>query len=677
MATETKTPKSKAPGARQEVKLFTQAAPIESVNEDARTFEVIFSTGELIQHWVRLNDRYQRMWTRVELTAAAADLEYLQRNGPLLNAHWQYDTASVLGSIEDASITNNAARATVKFTTAEDVEHLWQRVLDGSLRNVSMGFDHSEYRLEQQEVGGETVDVMVFTKWRPKELSLVPIGADSGAFVQMDTSNQEEVGMPGDNQGGTAVAPTQQPLGTSAAPSTTQAAPPAAPPAEPPQTPIVDADTVRQEERARIASLQQTAKSLNVPADLLKQAIDKGTSIADFNTEAIAAFTAGDKPKEQSQGGAGHQSLGGPTYHITGDARDRFAQGAEEGFMARLGMEGGKRNEFTGFSLSELARQSLLVANAQMPHDRMSMVGLAFTQAGGAHATSDFAHILANVMNKQVLKGWTDADETFQLWTTAGVLTDFKESKRVGIGSIGNLLEVGEGADYKYGTIGDRGESIALATYGKLLKITRQAIINDDLSLFGRVPTAMGRAARRTIGNLVYAILTTNPNMADGTALFHSDRGNLGSAAAPSVTSLGAARTAMRTQKDRQVKPPVTLNIAPAYILTPAALETTVSQLLNSQVDPQASKGHASNPVAGMAQHIIEPRLDADSATAWYLAANQAVHDTIEVAYLDGVQEPWLEQKEGWTSDGVDLKVRIDAGVAPLDPLTLYKNPGQ
>ncbi|HBP3303557.1 TPA: Clp protease ClpP, partial [Pseudomonas aeruginosa] len=81
------------------------------------------------------------------------------------------------------------------------------------------------------------------------------------------------------------------------------------------------------------------------------------------------------------------------------------------------------------------------------------------------------------------------------------------------------------------------------------------------------------------------------------------------------------------------------------------------------------------NPIRAFAQVIGEPRLDDSSATAWYMAAKKG-SDTIEVAYLDGVDTPYLEQQEGFTVDGVASKVRIDAGVAPLDFRGLQKSNG-
>ena len=218
--------------------------------------------------------------------------------------------------------------------------------------------------------------------------------------------------------------------------------------------------------------------------------------------------------------------------------------------MARGGMQGGERNEFTGLTLAELARQSLTIVGAAAHTNRLEMVGSAFTQSG-AHGTSDFANVLSSLMGKAALMGWAEAEETFEVWTQEGVLTDFKPTKRVGLGLVETLPEVAEGADYTYGTIGDRGETIALATFGRLMRITRQAIINDDLQLFTSLPSKAGRAAKRTIGNLVYAVLTGNPNLSDGVALFHASHNNLAaSGGAPSVATLGAGRAAMRTQKD-------------------------------------------------------------------------------------------------------------------------------
>jgi phage major head subunit gpT-like protein len=364
---------------------------------------------------------------------------------------------------------------------------------------------------------------------------------------------------------------------------------------------------------------------------------------------------------------------------VTADERDRFRQGVEKSLMSKAGLAGGEVNEFSSMSLREVARASLEKAGIKMvTGDPMTMVGAAlgmrqFVMAGGQHTTSDFVEVLANVANKSMLKGYLEAEETFAKWTAKGSLSDFKPAKRVDLNLFPTLAEVPEGGEYTYGTIGDRGESIQLATYGKMFAITRQAIINDDMSVFTRIPSRMGRAAIRTVGNLVYAVLTANAAMSDGVALFHTNHKNIGTGAI-AMAALDAARAKMALQKDPDDLAEGGLNIRPAYFLTPVEIAGTAAALMASQYAPGTTTDP--NIVRGLAEVISDARLSTDSAVKWYLAANPNTTDTIEVAYLNGVSQPTLEQKDGWNVDGVEFKVRLDAGVKPLDFRGLYRSTG-
>jgi len=328
-------------------------------------------------------------------------------------------------------------------------------------------------------------------------------------------------------------------------------------------------------------------------------------------------------------------------------------------------------NPYRGKSLVGLAEACLEARGVSLAGmDRMQIVGAAFT-----HSSGDFSKLLANTANKAMLMGAEEANETFQLWTRAGQLGDFKVADRVDLNEFPTLDKVQEGAEYKYATMGDRAEQIQLATYGKLFSITRQAIINDDLDAFTRIPNRMGRAALRTVGDLVYAILTSNPNMADGNPLFHASHNNLLTAAGISTSSVDAMQVAMGTQKGAGGI--ANLNIELAYLLVPRALRGIANQVRTSQYEVGASAKNNTTPnyVANTFEVVSDSRLDAASATNWYGAANPMTHDTIEVAYLDGNSMPVLEEQDGWKVDGVEFKVRMDAGVSPLDFRTMAKNP--
>nr|WP_217694975.1 MULTISPECIES: ClpP-like prohead protease/major capsid protein fusion protein [Pseudomonas] len=355
--------------------------------------------------------------------------------------------------------------------------------------------------------------------------------------------------------------------------------------------------------------------------------------------------------------------------HVHVDNGNLVGDSVRNSIEARLGLVAAdSSNQFIGMSLMELARASLShrsIGIAGM--DRNGIVGLAFT-----HSSSDFGNLLADIARKSMLKGLEETEESFQKWTAKGTLSDFREASRVDLSTFPSLRKVPEGAEYKYVTVGDRGEKIVLATYGELFSITRQAVINDDLSAMTRVPQLMGRAAIRTVGDLVYAVLGNNPQMSDGKALFHNDHKNKLTAAALSVARIDEAKTKMRTQKDGSA----VLNIRPAYLLTPVALESTAKALLAAEYDPAMVDAKVPNPVRGIVEVISDARLDEQSLTTSYMAASQSMYDTIEVAYLDGNDKPYLEQQQGFTVDGAAFKVRIDAGVAPLSWRTMVQLPG-
>jgi len=352
------------------------------------------------------------------------------------------------------------------------------------------------------------------------------------------------------------------------------------------------------------------------------------------------------------------------------DVRDKTRAGITQAVLARAGLvKAESNNQYRGYTLYEMARASLEQSGFKTNGlGKMELVAAAFT-----HSTSDFTNLLANIANKSMMKGYEEAEETFQLWTSKGNLPDFKSTKRVDLNAFPSLDKVVEGAEYKYATVGDRGETVQLATYGKLFSITRQAIINDDLDSFTKIPQRMGRAAIRTVGDLVYAVLTGAHNMYDGKTLFHADHANIATAAALSTAAVDALRVKMALQKDGNA----TLNIRLANLIVPVALEGLAKTVRDSEFEISATRDATTpNSVRGTFEVISDARLDAASSTAYYGAANASVTDTVEVQYLDGNEAPTLEQQNGWGVDGVDLKVRMDAGVKALSWKALAKNAG-
>jgi ATP-dependent protease ClpP protease subunit len=428
------------------------------------------------------------------------------------------------------------------------------------------------------------------------------------------------------------------------------------------QTSAPDAAAVLAADKARRDGIRASFARFKAQpgVDAIQQACedDHAMTIEAAGTKLLAHLATGATPAAGS--------------HVTTveDESDKQRKAATQALLARAGLEKIEgANPYRGFTLGEMARASLTRAGFRSDGmDKMQFVGAAFT-----HSTSDFPGLLANVASKALLKGYSEADETFQLWTRAGSLGDFKPGKRVDLNAFPSLRKVAEGAEYKYATMGERGETVVLATYGELFSITRQAIINDDLDAFTRVPRLMGRAAIRTVGDLVYAVLTANAAMSDGIALFHAQHGNLLAGAAISTDSVDKMGAAMAVQKQGKVP----LNINLKYLIVPRALKGLANTVRTSEYAVGAGNNTTTPNIARETFEVVaDARLDATSAAAWYGAADQNANDTIEVSYLDGNDQPYLEQKAGWNVDGTEFKVRMDAGVSPLDFRTLAKNPG-
>ena len=305
-----------------------------------------------------------------------------------------------------------------------------------------------------------------------------------------------------------------------------------------------------------------------------------------------------------------------------------------------------------------------------LPPDRI--VKLALGQR--AMATGDFPSLLSGITERVSRTAYEQTPSTWQAWCRITDGRDFKEMSRVALSEAPSLEEVPEHGEYTYGEMSDSAEKFRIYTYGRIFALTRQAIVNDDLAGFARLPMAWSGSAKRRVSNLVYSILTSNPAMSDGKTLFHADHGNLAeTAGAPSVTTLTEARKKMRLMQGLQGE---ILNVVPRFLIVPATIETSADQLLNS-ISLDESNPAIVNPFRGKLEPVVEPLLDGSSVTAWFVAAAPGAIDTVEVCFLNGQQSPIVEQRDGWTSGGIEFKATLDVGVKAIDYRGLFKNAGQ
>jgi len=364
-------------------------------------------------------------------------------------------------------------------------------------------------------------------------------------------------------------------------------------------------------------------------------------SIEDVQAKALDALSASDDNKP----------VGG--FVVLEDAKDKSAKGMTLALSARAGLEkDATENEFRGYSLTEMARHTLRTNGVPPTGDKMAFIGQAFT-----HSSSDFGNILSNVANKAMLKGFEESPETFDQFTGVGSLPDFKKSTRTDLGHAPSLREVKPGAEFKQITFTDSKAEAMLATYGEIFGINRQTVINDDLGAFTRIPSKMGRAARRTVGDLVFAQLMLPAHYSSANQLTSNPMNS---------ANLDALRVKMITRKAADDK--TVTGVRPAFLIVPEALRGTATQAIESEFMISADEASRQPNIArNMAQVISDYRLDADDVARYYLLASAAMYDALEVQYLDGNSNPFLDQMAGWNIDGTQFKVRIDAAAKLWD----------
>ena len=357
----------------------------------------------------------------------------------------------------------------------------------------------------------------------------------------------------------------------------------------------------------------------------------------------------------------------------SGDQRERdFISAAIDGQLLRAGV----RLERPHPLARDVSRMSILgVAERCLSMRGLSTRGAASDVIQAALTSSDFSTLLSALPAKALRVGYANAPASHAVWTGEREVDDFKLQTLAMLGEAPSLELVPEGGEYKFGAFAESGDTFAVSTYGKIFAITRQALINDDLNAFAGIPNAQGQAARRLESGMVYGKLHSTANLKDGKPLFHADHKNLATAgAALSVDALGAARAAMR--KQRGIDGLEYIDPAPRFLIVPVALETKAEALIASTVNPAASN-NAENPEwVRRLVLVADPRLDTNSGTAWYLAADPGVLEGIIRAYLRGEPRPYLEEDDGWRRDTKEFKVRLDLGVGIVDYRALYKNPG-
>jgi hypothetical protein len=609
----------------------------------------------------------------------------------LLDTHSRYETANIIGSVREMRLAGDQIIGRAYYSSAPEAESPWIKTREGHLTDYSIGYrvDESVWVPEGQTttIVGRlfTGPVQVAIKWTPRELSAVPIGADQNAKARSETHKQltskEDVAMDKkiramlEAKGLPATATEEEAIAFMATLEVRS---------EPkPKEEKIDLDKVRAEatgkglERIReIDALLERYGCQDMARELIV-----GESGKEPPTLTEAQRKVMDKIHEKSTKA---EKIGISGIVMGADEQDKFRAAASQALELRAGMKVEKAapgaHELRGYTMVEMARECLRVAGKDRHGSTKEIVGRALT-------TSDFPNILANLATKSMQQGWLQASETWQQWCGIGSVSDFKTYYDNALSEHDDLEEIPDSGEIKMGSFSEKApETYKATSYGKKFKITRVMIINDDMNALTSMPAKRAEAAARKVGDVAYAVLTGNGNMGDGHPIFsttyHGNDAISGIRGVPGITALEAAILAIGTQKDISGKR--RLNISAKYFVAPKALEgkgeiffrsgnysdsntiATDSSLASTRVNPYGGTYF---------ERVYEPRLDDDSATAYYIMGPKG--KTVIVVFLNGQQSPILEMTQpGFTVEGFEYAVVMDAGAYASDYRGMYRNEG-
>jgi len=590
---------------------------------------------------------------------------------PVLNNHGTAffggvkDLSDVIGVISKFWIEDNKPKAILRFADTSDVEIILRKIETGILKNISIGYRVYKY---QDETPKDVVEPKMLraVDWEIFEASVVAIPADYNAMIKQKSEGAELNEVEIVKKKSIEEKPIEE-ISAPAAPEKEEETQNMDPVNEPAQdsAPASDApnvDEVKKQgaegERFRILEITKAAKTAKMSDEFLSSLISKNVSVDDARKAIFDEMAKGQVDVKSHN----------PSITITRDERDTFRKAGVEAILHRAAphkhqvTELGRR--FAGFTLKEMARKSLELQGISTDGmNAMDLVGRSL------HTTSDFPYILADAINKSLRSAYDESPKTFTAWAKRASASDFKNINRTQLNNFPSLTKVLEHGEIQSKTVSEDKETYSLASYAGIVGISRQAIINDDLNAFDRLAAGAGIAAAALESDIVYAILTANAALNDTVALFHASHSNLGSGAI-SVASLGAGRAAMRKQKAGGR----VLNLRPAFLIVPAALETIAQQYVNQGIVADAPGN--TNPFQNSMGLVVEPRLDDASALVWYLAAQPSLIDTVEYCYLDGAEGVYTETQMGFEVDGIKVKARHDFAAKAIDYRGLFKSTG-
>lgn len=621
-----------------------------TLDRKARTVELTWTAGaRVLRGW------WDQFWEELSLDPSHVHLERLNNGAPFLANHDGYSVVDTPGVVERAWLAKAedgapVGRALVRFTREgvdPDADKLFEKIADRIVTNVSVGY--RVHRFEKVSEDEDKVPVLRATSWTPHEISAVAIGADDAAGFR----SQERSGNSTPNAVEIISNPSHMERTNMDKDETTK-------------TP----EQIRALERERVNGITALVRkhAARIPAlEAIGQRLISEEKSLDVARERIldeVARWSDEQAPSPVPSGAVERSHSGADNRVRSMAE---ALAYRAGARAELSTDAKPYRALSMLDMARICLEARGVSPRLMGKDQLLRAAF--------HTTSDFKTLLTEAGRRVLLDGYNAAPAGIRGISKRTSASDFRAKQLLRVGEAPQLLKVPEHGEVKRGTMATTAEGYKLETYARIFSLTRQGIINDDLGVFSDLVRKFGLAAAELEAAILVELLTSNPTLADGIALFHGSRGNLAAAGSEiTIDSLGEGVAAMATMKSLDGK--TVLNVVPRFLVVPAALAVKAHQI-TAQVN--ATQSSDVNPFGSSMRltPVVEPRLDAISKTAWYLASDPNVTPGLEHAYLDGQEGPEIVESEGFEVMGTEWRASLDFGAGAVGYEGLYRNPGQ
>lgn len=633
-------------------------------NEAENSIEVVFATETPV---------YRRGWDEVFNEVLVCNTANIRAgrldNGavPVLDNHSRWSVLDQMGTVESWFIKSGECRAKLKLSTQERWAGVVQDIKAGIIRSISVGYQVWKY--VREKAGEGQTPTYRAVDWEPMEISFAPVPADFNSKVRTAEAGEavHDVIIEGEifnqrlNMENNETAVVEQTTGQteqrsqSSAPATTVVNP--AP---------VDEAAIRsaaiQAERTRATEIRNAVRKAGLTAEFGDDLVSRGISLDSAREQII------NKLAENSETGIRGQQA--PTVTGVDEAdltREAMADALEHRANPGSVNLQDKAHDFKHARLVDFAAACLRAkGDNPMKYSPQEMVHRAI-------ATTDFPDLLTTVTNRTLRKSYESLPKQWQRLGTKTTNSDFRIKTGMKVDGSVTFEEIAEGGEYKEAKmLTNEKATTKLKTFGRKITIGRIAIINDDLSVFNRIPKMIAAGANNFQSAKVWGLILNNEKTPDGKAVFHVDHGNLASGAgnvgAPSIDLLSKARTAMWKHKNGAGD---VMGVAPKILVVPIE-HLTIAQQLMASINPEQSG--SVNPFAGAYEIMTDPSIT--NANEWYLFADPSAVEGIVYTYLEGQEGLYTESQTDFNTDSVVTKARLDFDAAIWDYRGFYKNPG-